>query len=135
MTSYGKAACRRPFRFWRRLFSFSQRRGWRTEASSEQGGSDERRIGDRWFGLHRQLCILQRLAAGHQVRTTVRNLDREANVRAMLKQVSAEPGDRLSFFAAELTQDARWREAVAGSEYVLHVASRIQSMCRRAPTK
>jgi len=55
----------------------------------------------------------------------VRNLDREANVRAMLKQVSAEPGDRLSFFAAELTQDARWREAVAGSEYVLHVASRI----------
>ena len=70
-------------------------------------------------------CILQLLAARHQVRTTVRNLDRDADVRAMLKQGSAEPGDRLSCFAAELTQDAGWCEPAAGSEYVRHVASRI----------
>ena len=43
----------------------------------------------------------------------------------MLKQGSAEPGDRLSCFAAELTQDAGWCEPAAGSEYVRHVASRI----------
>ncbi len=76
-------------------------------------------------GFIASYCILQLLAAGHQVRTTVRDLKREADVRAMLKQGGAEAGDRLSFFAAELSQDAGWREAVAGSDYVLHVASPI----------
>jgi nucleoside-diphosphate-sugar epimerase len=68
-------------------------------------------------------CILQLLTAGHQVRTTVRNLKREADVRAMLKQGGADPGPRVTFFAADLENDAGWPEAVAGCEYVLHVAS------------
>jgi nucleoside-diphosphate-sugar epimerase len=68
-------------------------------------------------------CILQLLEAGHTVRTTVRNLSREADVRATLKAGGAEPGDRLSFFAANLESDAGWSEAVKGCEYVLHVAS------------
>jgi nucleoside-diphosphate-sugar epimerase len=68
-------------------------------------------------------CILQLLAAGHIVRTTVRNLKREDDVRAMLKQGGAEPGTRLSFVAADLENDAGWNDAVAGCEYVLHVAS------------
>jgi nucleoside-diphosphate-sugar epimerase len=68
-------------------------------------------------------CILQLLAGGHQVRTTLRNLKREGEVRALLKQGGAEPGDRLSFYAADLESDAGWREAVAGCDYVLHVAS------------
>src|SRR5271163_161834 len=76
--------------------------------------------GSGFIGSH---CILQLLAAGHQVRTTVRNLKREDDVRAMLKEGGAEPGDRLSFFAADLENDAGWPEAVAGCEYVLHVAS------------
>src|SRR5579864_5997932 len=76
--------------------------------------------GSGFIGSH---CILQLLAAGHQVRTTVRNLKREADVRALLKQGGAEPGDRLSFFAADLENDAGWPEAVAGCEYVLHLAS------------
>ena len=74
-------------------------------------------------GFIASYCILQLLAAGHQVRTTVRSLKRESDVRAMLKQGGAEPGDRLKFFAAELEQDAGWREAVTGCDYVLHVAS------------
>ena len=41
----------------------------------------------------------------------------------MLKEGGAEPGDRLSFIAADLENDAGWPEAVAGCEYVLHVAS------------
>ena len=41
----------------------------------------------------------------------------------MLKEGGAEPGDRLSFFAADLENDAGWAEAVEGCEYVLHVAS------------
>jgi len=68
-------------------------------------------------------CILQLLAAGHQVRTTVRNLDRESDVHALLKQGGAEAGDRLSFHAANLESDTGWREAVDRCDYVLHVAS------------
>jgi nucleoside-diphosphate-sugar epimerase len=67
--------------------------------------------------------ILQALGEDHRVRTTIRSLKREADVRAMLKQGGSEPGDRLSFFAADLEYDAGWAEAVAGCDYVLHVAS------------
>lgn len=76
--------------------------------------------GSGFVGCH---CILQLLAAGYQVRTTVRNLKREHEVRAMLKEGGAEPGNRLSFVAADLEKDAGWPEAVAGCEYALHVAS------------
>lgn len=76
--------------------------------------------GSGFIGSH---TILQLLAAGHRVRTTVRNLKREGEVRTILQRHGAEPGDRLSFFAADLEKDAGWREAVSGSDYVLHVAS------------
>jgi nucleoside-diphosphate-sugar epimerase len=76
--------------------------------------------GSGFIGSH---CILRLLAAGHQVRTTIRNLKREGDVRAMLREGGAEPGNRLSFVAADLERDAGWPEAVAGCEYVLHVAS------------
>jgi len=68
-------------------------------------------------------AILQLLNAGYQVRTTVRDMKREGDVRAMLKHGGAEPGERLSFFAADLQSDAGWTPAVAGCDYVLHVAS------------
>jgi nucleoside-diphosphate-sugar epimerase len=68
-------------------------------------------------------CILELLERGHEVRTTVRNLKRESDVRAMLAQAGARPDGRLSFVAADLERDAGWAEAVEGSEYVLHVAS------------
>jgi nucleoside-diphosphate-sugar epimerase len=74
-------------------------------------------------GFIASYAILQLLAGGHQVRTTVRNLKRESDVRATLKQAGADPGDRLSFKAADLENDAGWSEAVSGCDYVLHVAS------------
>jgi nucleoside-diphosphate-sugar epimerase len=71
--------------------------------------------------------ILQLLAAGLRVRTTVRSLSREGDVRAMLKNGGSPPGSeagsRLSFVAADLMGDAGWPAAVAGCEYVLHIAS------------
>jgi nucleoside-diphosphate-sugar epimerase len=76
--------------------------------------------GSGFIGSH---CIVQLLAAGHQVRTTVRSLKREAEVRAMLKVGGAKVGDRLSFMAADLENNAGWPEAVTGCDYVLHVAS------------
>ncbi len=56
--------------------------------------------GSGFVGSH---CILRLLAAGHEVRTTVRNLTREAGVLAMLRVGGAEHDARLSFFAACLT--------------------------------
>jgi dihydroflavonol-4-reductase len=76
--------------------------------------------GSGFIGSH---CIIQSLAAGYRVRTTVRALEREPQVRAMLREGGAEPGDRLQFFAADLERDAGWRAAVDGCDYVLHVAS------------
>lgn len=68
-------------------------------------------------------CILQLLAAGYRVRTTVRSPRREADVRAMLKVGGAEPGEMLSFATADLMSDTGWPEAVADCDFVLHVAS------------
>lgn len=67
--------------------------------------------------------ILRLLQDGHGVRTTVRSLDREAEVRGWLEAAGMTDGDRLSFVAADLTADDGWAEAVAGLDTVLHVAS------------
>lgn len=64
--------------------------------------------------------IKQLIDAGWTVHTTVRNLTREAEVRAWLG--IADTG-RLKFFAADLENDAGWAEAVAGCSHVAHVAS------------
>jgi nucleoside-diphosphate-sugar epimerase len=76
--------------------------------------------GSGFIGSH---VILQLLSAGHIVRTTVRDLKREPEVRALLRQGGPEPGERVRFFAADLMKDAGWKEAAAGSEYVMHIAS------------
>jgi dihydroflavonol-4-reductase len=80
--------------------------------------------GSGFIGAH---TILQLLASGHEVRTTVRNLNRENEVRAMLKQAGAGSetleGSQLTFFAADLLNDAGWPEAVSGCEFVHHIAS------------
>lgn len=68
-------------------------------------------------------CILQLLEQGYIVRTTVRSLDREPGVRALLRAGGQEPGDRLGFVEAELTTDDGWEAAVADCDFVLHVAS------------
>ncbi len=80
--------------------------------------------GSGFVGSH---CILQLLAAGHQVRTTVRSVKREGDVRALLKEGGADTRSAealaLQVFVADLEADAGWRDAVSGCEYVLHVAS------------
>jgi nucleoside-diphosphate-sugar epimerase len=68
-------------------------------------------------------CIASLLERGYDVRTTVRDRDREPAVRAAVQTAGVDPDARLSVFAADLTSDAGWAEAVAGCRYVLHVAS------------
>jgi dihydroflavonol-4-reductase len=74
-------------------------------------------------GFIAQHCILALLDRGYRVRTTVRSLAREAEVRAHLKVGGAEPGERLSFVVADLGEDRGWTEAAADCAYVLHGAS------------
>ena len=76
--------------------------------------------GSGFIGSH---AILQALAAGLDVRSSVRNLRREGELRALLRANGAHADAPLRFFAADLTGDAGWVEAVAGCDYVLHIAS------------
>jgi dihydroflavonol-4-reductase len=74
-------------------------------------------------GFIAQHCILALLRNGYRVRTTVRSLAREAEVRSNLKEGGAEPGERLSLVVADLRADQGWAEAASGCVYVLHGAS------------
>ncbi|KAG9611560.1 hypothetical protein KCV01_g2448, partial [Aureobasidium melanogenum] len=74
-------------------------------------------------GFIAQHCMIALIDAGYRVRTTVRSLARETEVRAHLKTGGIEPGDRLSFVVADLGSDEGWPEAVAGCRYVMHGAS------------
>ncbi len=68
-------------------------------------------------------CVNQLLRTGYDVRTTVRSLSREPEVRAMLKSADTPRQEALEFVAADLTRDSGWPEAAAGCRFVLHVAS------------
>jgi nucleoside-diphosphate-sugar epimerase len=69
-------------------------------------------------------CIASLLDQGYRVRTTIRNLGREDDVRAAVTAAgSGGHDDSLTVLAADLSSDAGWADAVAGCEYVLHVAS------------
>ena len=76
--------------------------------------------GSGFIGCH---CILKLLAAGHEVRATVRDLRRESDVRTMLTEGGLKGSVALSFIAAQLESDGGWTEAAEGCDYVLHVAS------------
>ncbi|MCW3025431.1 MAG: epimerase, partial [Solirubrobacterales bacterium] len=67
-------------------------------------------------------CLVELLQRGYRVRTTVRDLVREGEVRADVGS-QVEVGDRLAVVAADLMDDQGWAEAVDGCDYVLHVAS------------
>jgi dihydroflavonol-4-reductase len=68
-------------------------------------------------------CVLALLKAGHDVRTTVRDLARESSLRAQLHAATEFDDARLTVVRADLQSDVGWIEAVAGCDYVLHVAS------------
>jgi nucleoside-diphosphate-sugar epimerase len=67
-------------------------------------------------------CIVELLRRGYSVRTTIRNLAKEPAVRAAVAS-AVDAGNRLTCFAADLTLDDGWDAALAGCDYVLHVAS------------
>ena len=73
-------------------------------------------------------CVAELLRRGHSVRTTVRDLSREGEVRSRVQNLAGESpttgsDSRLSFVTADLHHDTGWEQAVDGCEHVLHVAS------------
>jgi dihydroflavonol-4-reductase len=76
--------------------------------------------GTGFIGSH---AIVQLLAAGYRVRTTVRNLSRADDVRALAVAGGASGTETIEVVAADLMSDAGWPEAVADCVYALHIAS------------
>ncbi|PSM37610.1 epimerase [Streptomyces dioscori] len=75
-------------------------------------------------------CVLTLLDAGHTVRTTVRDLRREPELRSWLRAAAPLDDDRLTVVRADLEHPEGWDDAVADCDFVLHVAS---PTLRRAP--
>jgi len=67
-------------------------------------------------------CIIQLLEQGYQVRGTLRSMNRESELRNTLAKF-VQAHDQLTFFQADLLEDAGWVDAVRGCDYVLHIAS------------
>jgi nucleoside-diphosphate-sugar epimerase len=67
-------------------------------------------------------CMVELLGQNYEVRTTVRDLGREAEVREAVS-AGGQAGEKIAILAADLTSDDGWEQVVAGCDYVLHVAS------------
>jgi nucleoside-diphosphate-sugar epimerase len=76
--------------------------------------------GSGFLGSH---CIIKALSSNYRVRTTVRSLKREKEVREMLTAGGVTNLDDVSFVETDLSKDDGWTTAVQGCTYVLHVAS------------
>jgi dihydroflavonol-4-reductase len=72
-------------------------------------------------------CIAQLLNDGWSVRTTMRNLKRAEDVHTAIGKIAAN-ANTIEFVAADLNSDAGWTDAVAGADYVLHVASPVPTV-------
>ena len=81
--------------------------------------------GSGFLGSH---CIVAALTAGHEVRTTLRSLDKAGEVRSMLATAGTDLKREVTFYAADLGNDEGWADAVAGCDYILHTASPFPSV-------
>ncbi|ALR29264.1 epimerase [Chryseobacterium sp. IHB B 17019] len=76
--------------------------------------------GSGFIAMH---CIIQLLDRGYRVRATVRTLEHDAKIRAMLLEGGIQDSGKLTFVQADLSSDNNWNNAVKDCMYVLHVAS------------
>ena len=67
-------------------------------------------------------AALQLLEKGYEVRGTIRTLSKAIQVKKSLEEAGADIS-RLSFAAADLSEDEGWEDAARGCDGVLHIAS------------
>jgi nucleoside-diphosphate-sugar epimerase len=78
--------------------------------------------GSGFVGIH---CILQLLEQDYTVKTTLRSMNRQEEVKNMLRVGGIFSFENLSFIETNLSKDDNWSEAVKDCDYVLHVATPI----------
>lgn len=76
--------------------------------------------GSGFIAVH---IILKLLENQYRVRVTLRTMNRQEEVQAMLASGGLTNFEDLSFIQADLTSDKNWSYAVKGADYVIHVAS------------
>ncbi|WP_017210367.1 SDR family oxidoreductase [Clostridium beijerinckii] len=76
--------------------------------------------GSGFIAVH---IILKLLKRGYRVRTTLRTLSRQDEVKSMLAKGGAVDFENLEFIQTDLTSDINWIEAAIDANYVIHVAS------------
>lgn len=76
--------------------------------------------GSGFIAVH---IILKLVHQGYRVRTTLRTISRQDEVKSMLAQGGVTDFNNLEFIQADLTSDSNWAEAATGATYVIHVAS------------
>ncbi len=76
--------------------------------------------GSGFIAVH---IIIKLINQGYRIRTTLRTMAREEEVKSMLIQGGARDISSIEFIQTDLTSDKNWKEAVAGATYVIHVAS------------
>jgi nucleoside-diphosphate-sugar epimerase len=76
--------------------------------------------GSGFVGVH---TISQLLQKGYTVKTTLRSLSKKEGLINGLKDAGISNFENLTFYEADLSADAGWKEAVKDCIYVLHVAS------------
>ncbi len=69
-------------------------------------------------------CIVELLRRGYAVRTTVRNVSKTNAVRSAVASAGVDASG-VEIVAADLSKDGGWDAAMAGVDFVLHVASPI----------
>ena len=67
-------------------------------------------------------CAKELLKRDYHINATVRNLDKVEDIKNGLAALSLDV-DKIQFFQADLLSDDNWEDAMAGCEYVMHVAS------------
>lgn len=76
--------------------------------------------GSGFIAVH---IIVRLMSQGYRVRTTLRTISRQDEVKSMLARGGVNDFAKLEFIQTDLTSDCNWMEATAGVTYVIHVAS------------
>lgn len=79
--------------------------------------------GSGFIGAHCLLALIK--TSSYRLRTTVRSTSKTSSVKSQLEYGGADPAsvNAIEFCEADLTKDDGWDAAVAGCDYILHVAS------------